>query len=200
MKNYSQNYIKSSIKLYSRFVVILGILILVSCGATDYTVKDITSFEDLKSFAQKKEFEIENRWANPMRANTVTFINNPNFNSGNVNLIGNTNYIKFKGDSVDIYLPYFGVRQMGGGYNDRSGIKFEGIPQDLEITENENKKYVRYEFTANDETENYQFFITLYANGNASTSVNSSQRDNISYTGKFDRLEEEEKDESEIGK
>ena len=200
MKNQIQYYIKSIVNFTPRSLMVLGILLLVGCGATDYAVKDINSFEDLKSFAKEKEFEIENRWANPMRANTVTFINNPNFNSGNVNLIGNTNYIKFKGDSVDIYLPYFGVRQMGGGYNDRSGIKFEGVPEDLEITENENKKYVRYKFTANDETENYQFFITLYANGNASTSVNSSQRDNISYTGKFDHLEKEDQDESEIGK
>lgn len=187
----------SRIKKFSSILWIFALCI--SCGSQK-TVADISSFADLKTFAHKKKFKIEHQWANPMRANTITFINNPNFNSGNVNLTGNTNYIKFKGDSVAIFLPYFGVRQMGGGYNDRSGIKFKGIPQDLEIIENEDKNYVRYEFNANDETESYQFFITLYANGNASTSVNSSQRDNISYTGKFERLEEEEQNESEIGK
>ncbi|ADF53011.1 secreted protein [Zunongwangia profunda SM-A87] len=165
---------------------------LFGCGAANYTMKDIHNFEELSQFAQQKEFEIENQWANPLRANTVTFISNPNFNSGNINLIGNPNHIKFKGDSVDVFLPYFGVRQMGGGYNDRGAIKFKGIPEELSFTENKDKDYVRYEFSANDDSENYQFFITLYSNGNASTSVNSSQRDNISYTGKFEALPEKE--------
>ncbi|MFC6860830.1 DUF4251 domain-containing protein [Zunongwangia atlantica] len=170
----------------------LAVLFLVVACGVNYSVPDINNFADLKEFAESKELQIENQWANPMRANTVTFINNPNFNSGNVNLIGNPNYIKFKGDSVDIFLPYFGVRQMGGGFNDRGGIKFEGIPEDFKMTENEAKDYVRYEFMGRDDSEIYQFYITLYANGNASTSVNSSQRDNISYTGKFSRLETEE--------
>jgi len=192
MKYHNPEY-NINLGIYRRFLMNFIITIaLFSCGSADYTMKGIHNFNEFSDFAQQKEFEIENRWANPLRANTVSFINNPNFNSGNINLIGNTNYIKFKADSVDIYLPYFGVRQMGGGYNNRGAIKFKGIPQELSFTENKEKNYVRYEFSANDESENYQFFITLYPNGNASTSVNSSQRDNISYTGTFEPLEEKE--------
>ncbi|HCV79707.1 MAG TPA: DUF4251 domain-containing protein [Zunongwangia profunda] len=192
MKKDNQQY-KVNLVLYRRYFLVLLIAVaLFGCGAANYTMKDIHNFEELSQFAQQKEFEIENQWANPLRANTVTFISNPNFNSGNINLIGNPNHIKFKGDSVDVFLPYFGVRQMGGGYNDRGAIKFKGIPEELSFTENKDKDYVRYEFSANDDSENYQFFITLYSNGNASTSVNSSQRDNISYTGKFEALPEKE--------
>ncbi|WBL27354.1 DUF4251 domain-containing protein [Zunongwangia sp. HGR-M22] len=180
--------IKLPVKIVGCIIVLLGIL---SCGSSASTVDEVKNYEDLKLFAQKKEFEIENRWANPMRANTVSFINHPNFNSGTINLNGNANFIRFKGDSIDVFLPYFGVRQISGGYNDRGAIKFEGIPEDLEITENEDKKYVRFEFTANDDSEHYQFYITLYSNGNTNTSVNSSQRDNISYTGKFSKLSSE---------
>ncbi len=191
MKKYIQNCIKSTVIFFKKYYLLAVLFLVVACGV-NYSVPDINNFADLKEFAESKELQIENQWANPMRANTVTFINNPNFNSGNVNLIGNPNYIKFKGDSVDIFLPYFGVRQMGGGFNDRGGIKFEGIPEDFKRTENEAKDYVRYEFMGREDSEIYQFYITLYANGNASTSVNSSQRDNISYTGKFSRLETEE--------
>ncbi|MDN3594054.1 DUF4251 domain-containing protein [Zunongwangia endophytica] len=176
-------------RLLVSFAVSFGIL---SCGSSSSAVEGVNNFEDLKSFAQNREFEIENRWANPMRANTVSFINHPNFNSGTINLIGNANFIRFKGDSINVFLPYFGVRQMSGGYNDRGAIKFEGVPEDFEIIENEDKKYVRYEFTANDDSEQYQFYVTLYPNGNTNTSVNSSQRDNISYTGKFSKLSSEE--------
>ena len=191
MKKYIQNCIKSNVIFFEKYYLLAVLFLVVACGV-NYSVPDINNFADLKEFAESKELQIENQWANPMRANTVTFINNPNFNSGNVNLIGNPNYIKFKGDSVDIFLPYFGVRQMGGGFNDRGGIKFEGIPEDFKMTENEAKDYVRYEFMGRDDSEIYQFYITFYANGNASTAVNSSQRDNISYTGKFSRLETEE--------
>ena len=108
MKNDNQKY-KVNLVIYGRYFLVLMIAVtLFGCGAANYTMKDIHNFEELSQFAQQKEFEIENRWANPLRANTVTFISNPNFNSGNINLIGNPNHIKFKGDSEPNLSKYRG--------------------------------------------------------------------------------------------
>lgn len=157
---------------------ILGFLLTFlsfSCGIVQKNPEDN---QDLQDLINKKKFEIENNWASPMRGTQI-------------NLIGNPNYIRFKNDSVEVYLPYFGVRHTGGGYNSENGIKFEGVPENLNFsTDKKNNTVITFE--ADQDSENLDFRITLYQNEKASTSVNSSQRDPISYRGNIHDLPEQE--------
>ncbi len=156
-------------------------LLLVSCGTNRNTEsEDIKEFEEMRALVESREFLIENQWANPLSA-------------GNINLIGNPNFIRFQKDSVDLFLPYFGVRHSGGGYNSEGGLKYEGALQNLEIAENE--KNIRIKFDANQENENLNFTVTVFPNGNAHTSVTSSQRNTISYRGEIEDLPEKFKEE-----
>lgn len=181
MRAYSKgNLLKMKIKVISYFSLLLIISSLISCGGSKNTTEE-DNFEKLKNMVHYQRFEIENQWANPLRGNMI-------------DLIGNPNYIRFSKDSVDIYLPYFGERQAGGGYGSRQGgIIYEGVPKDLTIKEDEKEKNIMLRFSGQRGTEDLRFFIILYPDGNTNTSVNSSQRDAISYRGDFSVLPEKQK-------
>ncbi|MDT0685715.1 DUF4251 domain-containing protein [Autumnicola psychrophila] len=166
-------------KILLKLTLLGGLIFIFACSGSRNAVNE----QDVKEFSKLKElvsngFEIENQWALPLRG-------------GRVNLIGNTNFIRFERDSVDIFLPYFGVRQSGGGYGEAGGIEYKGPAKDMEIMENLDNQNIRIQFEGKAGTENLQFHLKLYPNGNVETLVNSSQRDAISYRGDVKPLTEE---------
>ena len=154
------------------YLVIVLILLFAGCG----TPKDATQLQDfnaLLDLVNTGQFEIEQEWAMPMSGNTI-------------NLLGNPNYVRMKGNQVDLFLPYYGVRQSGGGYGTgEGGIKYVGPAEKLVIEEKPGKNSVLLKFEGRQGTEELQFFITLLSGGSAHTSVNSSERNSISYSGRF---------------
>ena len=178
MKQKALNFLGG--KLWLRLLVLqLSIILLCSCGSGKNAADRINGYDELQELVSSGEFEIENQWAYPLSGNMV-------------DLIGNTNFIRFKNDSVDLFLPYFGVRHAGGNYGGRDGgIKYKGVAEELEITEAEDDSRIMLEFEAEEGSENYDFRITLYANGNAATSVTSSERNAISYRGTVKKLSKE---------
>lgn len=179
MRTTSVNFLKNLKPGIESVLLSIGVaLLLFACGGAQDAVRP-QNFEELKELAEGREFEIENEWAMPLGGN-------------NVNLIGNPNFIRFKGDSVDIFLPYFGVRHFGGTYGGRDGgIIYEGPAEDFSIDAEEEKNRVVLKFEGRHENEDLEFIITLFPGGNAYTSVNSSQRSNISYRGEVKELPEE---------
>lgn len=154
------------------------IFLSIACGSTKGS-GDSAEYNELAQLVNSREFQIENDWAMPLRGSMI-------------NLIGNPNLIRFKGDSVEVYLPYFGVRQSGGGYGTEGGIKFEGLVENFNIKEEKDKNRLIVKFDGNQDSEDLDFTVTFYSNGDTNTSVNSSQRDGISYRGKVEALPEEE--------
>lgn len=180
MKHHILNTFKNILNGVRRYILPACLIVLISaCGGTKGS-GDSSEYNELAQLIHSREFQIENDWANPLRGSMI-------------NLIGNPNIIRFKGDSVEVYLPYFGVRQSGGGYGTEGGVKFEGLVRNLSIEEEKGKNRLHVKFEGKQDTEDLDFRITLYANGNANTSVNSSQRDAISYRGKVEGLPEEGK-------
>ncbi|SFU29734.1 protein of unknown function [Pustulibacterium marinum] len=149
-------------------------LFIIGCGSSK-TITTISE-EDL-SLLESKQFMINNEWLLPMGA-------------GQINLIGNPNHIQIKNDSLDVYLPYFGVRQFGGSYNGEAGIKFSGVMTDYHV--NEGKKGAKMiQFSSKDGTENFKFSITIYPEGKTLTQIISTSRDNVSYRGYLEKLPED---------
>lgn len=170
---------------FAKTIIPLVLIILITaCGGSGRQARmgpvDLQNYEKVKKLVENRRFEIENQWVYPLRG-------------GAINLLDNPNHIRFKGDSVDVFLPYFGVRQMGGGYGTEGGIKYKGPAKDLDITYNDKERKVQVKFQGQQGTENLQFTIILFSNGNANTTVNSSQRDGISYQGFLGPLPEEAK-------
>ncbi|CAM4367240.1 DUF4251 domain-containing protein [Gillisia limnaea] len=164
------------VKLLAPFIV----LFILACGGTKKSGSEEATkdFQKLSELVNNREFEIENEWLTPLGGPAI-------------NLIGNPNYIRFEGDSVDVFLPYYGVRHSGGGYGTNGGIKYKGPAKNLNISKDPAKNSILLNFEGNDGNENLEFFITLFQGGSATTSVSSSQRESISYRGDVKALPEE---------
>lgn len=168
---------------YGKLIGILLILLTIACGIQqNLRGENPDNFEELKTLVDSGAYEIENQWALPLNGNMI-------------DLIGNTNYIRFESDSVDIYLPYFGVRHSGGGYGERDGgIKYNGPLDNVNFDEDLEKQRINLEFKVSKENEIFDFRIILFPNGNTNTSVNSSARNSISYRGVVRSLPKKKKE------
>lgn len=171
------------------FASIVILLSIVSCGSSRvYTAQEKTSLEKLVT---DQNFEIELQWAKPLATNSLNQLVNvglfrPGDNASQINLQGNQNIFKFENDTVSANLPYYGERQMGGGYNSSGGgIDFKSTPKDLMLTKDEDKDYYLMEFTVRDKdsNENYDVSLTVYPSLSAMINIWSSQRNTIQYNG-----------------
>ena len=114
-------------------------------------------------------------------------------NSGsNISLIANPNYLKMMFDSVAAYLPYFGERQLSGGYSVTNAIEFKGLPDKLKIARNSKKGTYTIGFTIKKKSEVYQITVTFFNSLASHITINSSQRNFIRYIGKVSVLPREE--------
>ena len=153
--------------------------------------------EVLEKLVEQKSFQIVSDWAQPMNTNAMNSIASsglllPGNSGSNISLIANPNYLKMMGDSVAAYLPYFGERQLSGGYGTENAIKFNGLPDKLEVSRNSKKETYAIVFTIKEKSEVYQVTITLFNSLSSHITINSSQRNFIRYIGKVSELPEEE--------
>ena len=177
------------------------ILLFLSCGSSSktYTIKDRDTTE-LDALIEKKQFQINSDWAQPQITNGVAQLSNaglfpPGSNASNVSLIGNHNFFKMEGDQISGYFPYYGERQMGGGYNNNNNhIEFEGIPLEYTLKRGKKDSY-EIRFSINDKnitTENYQVTVQVFPNLTSSIRVFSSHRFPIRYKGYAKEITDEE--------
>ena len=148
---------------------IIGLLSLALLSACKSTKGDTSDLSELRLLIESRSFDIENNWALPLRG-------------AQINLVTNDNHLRFRKDSIDIFLPYFGVRQFSGGYNAEAGIRYEGILNDLEIDSSYADK-VKLRFETSIGTEQIRYIITMYPDGKSNLQLLMNQRDNISYRG-----------------
>ncbi|WP_281543273.1 DUF4251 domain-containing protein [Maribacter aestuarii] len=178
---------------------ILGILIvglLFSCASSSKLSSQGEQKEKLSHIIESKNFEIEVNWALPFTTVSLQNVFNAlapiGSTAGRINLMGFSSFLKMKGDTISANLPYYGERQMGGGYNTRdSGINFETAPDDLKIEYNDEKNRYELSFSAEQGTEDYRVNMVVLPNLNSYINVNSSQRFSIRYEGKIKELREE---------
>ena len=88
-------------------------------------------------------------------------------------------------------LPYFG-RAYQASYGGDGGVKFEGTPENLDITSNEKKRTIKVQFEIRGQNDKYTLFLSAGYSGYASLSINSQNRQPISYSGIIAPLEAED--------
>lgn len=183
--------LKSIVIIFAKSLVIIGAPIgtLISCSSSSQIANEKNGIQQLDALVLTERFEIDSDWAMPLATSSMNSLANagllpPGSSAGQISLIGNTNYVKVRGDSLSVYLPYFGERQMGGGYNsDGAGIDFEGIPEQMEITKNEEKQQYDILIQIREDSENFTINATLFPNLTSTINVSSSQRFPIRYNG-----------------
>lgn len=170
---------------------LLGLLLLIatfSCksGAESFTAAEMNELDEL---IKSKAIEFEADWAIPFATNSLNQISNANLlppgsSASRINLNGNPNFLKIKGDSVSAYLPYYGERQFGVVYNNSNvGIQFNGILEDYEVEKDEEKQSYKIRFKVSATSDYYNVFITVFPNLRTYIDINSNQRLIISYQG-----------------
>lgn len=162
-------------------------MFLIACGVNKQVNTNDTQ---LKNIVENKSFNIKFNWASPQVTTTLQQLGNarlfPNGSTpGNIDITSNTNYLKMENDSVKAFLPFFGERRFGGGYNNTNSIEFEGLPTNLKVTQGNLASYeIRFDINdKNYNAENYNVFITLFPNLSIIININSSHRTSIQYRG-----------------
>ena len=175
---------------FTNILLFISAVLIAGCGASNKTVEPTAASRQLDEWVHEKSFEIVSEWAIPLMTNSLNQVTNaglipPGSAANRISLIGNSNHLKFHFGEVDAYLPFYGERQAGGGYNsDNSGIIFQGIPKDYEAVKDENNLRHTIKFKIINKTEVFDVTLTLYPNQKSEIHVYSSQRFPMRYTGR----------------
>lgn len=174
--------------------LLIALFALYGCGSTkSATVEDIAA---LRNLVENQHFTIESDWAQPTASIALMDLSSagllgPGNSSSNINLQGNSNFLKIEGDSITSYLPFYGERHMGAGYGGRDNtIAFDGEMQDYEAVWNDAKQRYNITFKAKSHNEKFDVMITLFPNNSSTIVLTSSSRSAMRYTGKVEALDD----------
>ena len=183
--------------MYRITSLIICLVVLYSCGSAkiEGTPQQIALQKEL---AEQTAFKITSNWANPMPTAALNAVANSGLmpagsSASRMNILQTPNYLEMNGNKARIDLPYYGERQMGGGYNNTSdnGITYKGEVNNLKVEFIDKRKVYRIAFNVKNNTESLDFTIELYQNMNTRIQVTSSHRTSISYDGAAEKLPEE---------
>lgn len=142
------------------------IIAITSCASVETTDKNTNS---IANKVIGKNYTIDVRMAGPMRSKTIP--------------LSYGYELKIKADSAYAYLPYFGVAHSVALGNTDGGIKFDEPIRDYTITSNKKNNGWDISFKVNSRDYDYRINLNIFNNGSTSFTVNSTDRDMISFTG-----------------
>lgn len=175
-----QGQLKTSI-----YILLIGSLL--GCGSE----RAMTEAEriGLEKAVSTPAFKIEMQWAYPLSNTAAQLLNNlqPGIRAaGNsININDGRNYVQLKNDSVFVDLPYFGTRQISGGYSDNVGVRVAEALKDWELRPEKKANERSIHISTKHKGEYYDLSIHLFSKGKATVVVNSSQRQSIRYEGRW---------------
>jgi len=174
--------------------MLVFLMVFISCTSTKIVTE--AQQKELNAWGNETPFEIVSHRASPMPTAAFSAVARgllpPGDSANNIDLLGNSNSFKMKGDTISAYLPYFGERHFGGNYgSNEGGIRFDDKPISKEISYNTKKQRIEMRFKIRQERDNelYNILVFIYPNHNTHIYVNSSERTPISYVGEIKAIE-----------
>ena len=170
---------------------------LYSCSGTKtISQEDKNNLVKVEELLNTKRFSVEAQWAYPLTTGSLTQLANAGLlgngnNVSRINLLGNANFLRIKNDSIHMYLPYYGERRVGGGYNSSNAVEAKNVINDYKIEDHPKKNAKVISFNVYQKTEMFNVIITTFSNKKTNIVVNSNQRSNIRYDGDLDILKTE---------
>jgi len=144
-------------------------LVLIASCSSLRTSPDV--IKDVTQKVEAKNFTIEVNYANPMRWKQIYL---------------NSDYdLRIKNDSAFAYLPYFGVATSapyGGG---EGGIKFAEPMIDYSMKPNRKSNGWDIRFKVKGKESDYELNMNVFNNGSSMLTVNSFNRDMITFNGEM---------------
>jgi len=173
-----------------RFYFFLAVFTAMILGCSSSKPKATASqIQHLDRLVAEKSMRFKGDWAIPLATNSLNQLSNaglipPGSNSSRINLIGNFNFLEIKGDSVIAQLPYYGERQIAGGYGQQNvGIEFKGLAKKFVVEKDERSMGYTINFTVSEDSEVYDIAMRIFPNLKTNININSTQRLTIGYQG-----------------
>jgi len=107
-----------------------------------------------------------------------------------IDLTTNYNSLKINKSIVISDLPFFGFSQVSSFEGD-GGIKFNNNNVTYSIEYLDKKQKITLKFKADNKTEIFDIFLTVFADASATLNVSSNQRDFMSFRGGIEALKKE---------
>ena len=189
---------KIQMRLYGYIVMSIMILVFAGCASSNTQISEsnkkafeaIIAGEDFEIISESAEPQVTSAWISVANSGLLS----PGNTAGQININGNVNYIRKKGELISAYLPFFGERQMGGGYgSSNTGIEFDAVPKDYQVFQGKKQDY-KIQFNIVDKnhgSETYKVYIQFFPNLSCTTTIQSSHRYSIRYRGKISLVDEE---------
>lgn len=174
----------------SIYILLLLSTVFIGCNSASKIVQPTAQSRELDQWVAQKSFEINAESAIPLMTNSLNQVTNagllpPGSSANRISLIGTSNHLRFSFGELDASLPFFGERQIGGGYNNKnSGIIFQGIPKNYEAVKDDRTLKHTIKFDIMNKTEAFGVTLILYPNLKSEIQINSSQRFPMRYTGR----------------
>jgi len=172
-----------------KYYLFVFLIVLVACKSADVDPYSAEEAALVEKNLTDGNYTIELEWARPLNTAEMSKLYSSNIlpaisQSGQINILDSANYIKKAGDSVSLYLPYYGTRQVSvNPANTNSALRFEGVPASYQVSFNERKQYHSVNTRVKIRTETLNLSIQVYKSKKVQVNVNSSHRTSISYTG-----------------
>lgn len=129
----------------------------------------LKDYEKMQSMVDSKSYAFEANWAITQSGKRI-------------NLIGSPNYLKINSLHAIASMSYFGVAQ-NIAYGSDIGIKFDCEIKSYDVKLVDKKKKIIINGQTENNSEKFDFILTIFHNGNASLALNSNNRNSISYDG-----------------
>lgn len=175
------------------FYITLIFLLFSNCSSQKKINPEVS--QRTKKLIEQKRFIINCNMAYPTPTMALQSVANagliaPGSTVSQINIRGSQNTFKIKGDSIKVYLPYYGEQRMAGmGYGRaNTGIQYEGIPEASDFSSKDKKGNTVLKFTFKNDAEQCQAQVKIFPSGKSDISINSSHRTSIRYSGNINTI------------
>ena len=176
-------------KFFSYMCLVLATFFIVSC-ASNNTAQDSVRVQALLSSG---DFTFNAKSAHPTNMDVINVMNSmPNMGAGRILNLDYGYIVKITPTKVDVHLPYFGRMFTANIGSTKNGYDFTSENFSIDKSRSTDKKTV-WIITINDQQNAKQLFFEIYKTGRAYLSINSNDRQAISYDGSIDPSEKSEK-------
>jgi len=172
-------------------IYILYSMLCIACSSTKEIPQE--QLEALDVAVHELRFKINAKWAYPLSTDATQILNSlqPSgilANGNRIRIDNSSGFLRIADDSIAISLPYFGVRQISGGYLNNTGIKVNRVLEDWQLRDTKKNDQRVLSVTTRENGETYTINLRLFAKNNASIVITSSQRQSIRYEGVWEEV------------